>query len=90
MPVWILGSLCLLLGNFVFVYMGVAGCLRRGYYDLAKIALLAPVYWVLMSIGAWKAALQLVVRPHYWEKTRHGLFDQVSSGKEAGGRGPDE
>lgn len=87
MPVWILGSLCLLLGNFVFVYMGVAACLRRGYYDLAKIALLAPVYWVLMSVGAWKAALQLVVRPHYWEKTRHGLSDQHLPGNEAGARG---
>jgi len=81
MPVWILGSLCLVLGNFIFVYMGIAGCLRRGYYDLVRSALFAPAYWVLMSIGAWKAALQLLVRPHYWEKTTHGLFHQALQGK---------
>lgn len=81
MPVWILGSLCLVLGNFIFVYMGVAGCLRRGYYDLVRSALFAPAYWVLMSIGAWKAALQLLVRPHYWEKTTHGLFHRPLKGK---------
>jgi cellulose synthase/poly-beta-1,6-N-acetylglucosamine synthase-like glycosyltransferase len=88
LPVWILGSLCLILGNFVFIYMGVAGCLRRGYYDLVRVALLAPAYWVLMSIGAWKAALQLLVRPHYWEKTTHGLFERHLAGKEGGGGEP--
>jgi len=27
-----------------------------------------------MSLGAYKAALQLITRPHYWEKTDHGMF----------------
>ena len=35
--------------------------------------LLSPVYWVLMSLAAWKAALQLVISPNFWEKTTHGL-----------------
>ena len=26
-----------------------------------------------MSIAAWKAVWQLITRPHYWEKTVHGL-----------------
>ena len=74
-PAWVygFGALCLLLGNFVFVYLMVAGCMKRGYYDLAKWSVLTPVYWVLMSIGGWKAAFQLLSRPHYWEKTTHGL-----------------
>ncbi len=38
-----------------------------------KYALLTPVYWALMSIAAYKAAWQLVTKPFYWEKTRHGL-----------------
>ena len=71
--VFVLGALCLVLGNFVFAYLAVAGCMKRGYYDLVKYAVLTPAYWVLMSIGGWKAALQLLSRPHYWEKTEHGL-----------------
>ena len=63
----------LYLGNFVFTYVNVAGALRRGYYDLVKYALLSPLYWALMSIGAWKGLIQLFYRPFYWEKTVHGL-----------------
>ena len=63
----------LYVGNLVFTYINVAGSLRRGYYDLVKYALLSPLYWALMSIGAYKGLFQLVYRPHYWEKTIHGL-----------------
>ncbi len=70
-----LGLLCGFLGNFVFVYLALAGCMQRGYYDLVKYAVATPVYWLLMSIGAYKAFFQLISRPHYWEKTRHGLFN---------------
>ena len=37
-----------------------------GQYGLAM-----PFYWVLHSIGAWKGFLQLITRPHHWEKTTH-------------------
>ncbi|MCL7997744.1 glycosyltransferase [Brucella sp. 21LCYQ03] len=30
-----------------------------------------PVYWVLISLSAWRAVWQLVWRPHLWEKTPH-------------------
>ena len=49
--------------------------MARGYYDLVKYAVLTPVYWLMMSIGAYKAFGQIIVRPHYWEKTDHGIFD---------------
>jgi hypothetical protein len=32
-----------------------------------------PVYWALLSVAAWRAAFQLLFKPHYWEKTPHGL-----------------
>jgi len=63
----------LFFGNFIFVYLNVAGSLQRGYYDLCKYALLSPLYWGLMSIAAWKGFLQLFTNPFYWEKTEHGL-----------------
>ncbi len=74
-----LGLLCAFVGNFVFVYLAVVGCLQRGYYDLVKYAVLTPLYWLLMSIGAYKAFFQLISRPHYWEKTQHGLYDGSST-----------
>ena len=33
----------------------------------------SPLYWVMMSAAAAKAAFQLVCTPFYWEKTSHGL-----------------
>ena len=75
-PVFIMGFLCLFLGNFAFIYANMLGCCRRGYYDLVKYALIVPPYWALMSVAAWKALWQLIVKPHYWEKTKHGLSSE--------------
>jgi len=70
----ILGALaCLFVGNFVFIYASILAAFRRGCYDLVKYTLLIPAYWMLMSVGAWKGFIQLITRPNYWEKTRHGL-----------------
>jgi cellulose synthase/poly-beta-1,6-N-acetylglucosamine synthase-like glycosyltransferase len=65
----------LFVGNFTFTYFNAVGSMRRGHFDLVKYALLSPVYWSFMSIAAWKGAYQLIVAPHYWEKTIHGLSD---------------
>ena len=81
-PIILWGLACLFTGNFIFIYSTLLAAYRRGYYDLVKYALLVPFYWMLMSIGAWKGALQLIFRPSYWEKTKHGL-DLVSEHYEA-------
>lgn len=70
-PVFAMGAVCLFFGNFVFAYTSGIACVRRGFGHLAKYALAMPLYWALMSVGAWKGALQLLRRPHHWEKTRH-------------------
>ncbi|MBU0478537.1 glycosyltransferase [bacterium] len=74
--VFLLGALCLFVGNFVFIYTCAIGAYKRGYYDLVKYALIIPPYWALISIGAWKGFIQLITRPFYWEKTRHGFFQE--------------
>jgi len=75
-PIILWALICLFVGNFVFVYSCLLAAIRRGYYDLVKYALFVPVYWLLMSVGAWKGLLQLIYKPAYWEKTKHG-FDLV-------------
>jgi glycosyltransferase XagB len=74
--IFYLGALNLFLGNFTFAFMCAAGCMRRRLYGMVKYALLSPIYWILISIGAWKGFLQLFTRPFYWEKTIHGLHKQ--------------
>lgn len=68
-------SALLFVGNFVFVYLNVAGSLQRGEFGITRTALLSPLYWGLMSWAAWKGAIQLFTNPFYWEKTEHGLDD---------------
>jgi cellulose synthase/poly-beta-1,6-N-acetylglucosamine synthase-like glycosyltransferase len=71
--VYFAGAANLFVGNFVFSYLNVLGAVRRGHHNLVKYALFSPLYWALMSVGAWKGFVQLVTRPSYWEKTVHGL-----------------
>ncbi|HZZ63628.1 MAG TPA: glycosyltransferase [Roseiarcus sp.] len=58
----------------------VAAKLRR--IDLtAKIFALAPLYFVLVSLAAWAAILDLALRPHYWSKTEHGRARLTAAAK---------
>jgi cellulose synthase/poly-beta-1,6-N-acetylglucosamine synthase-like glycosyltransferase len=68
-----LGAVALFIGNFAFTYMNVAGALRREKYNMVKYALVSPIYWGLASIGAWMGFIQLLYKPHFWEKTHHGF-----------------
>ncbi len=72
-PVLYLGTVGLFVGNAACVLSVVSGCYARRNYEDVKYALLVPVYWILMSVGAWKALVQLFTKPHYWEKTEHGF-----------------
>lgn len=68
--------LCLLnflVGNGLMVYLNMMGPYKRGMFWLVGWAILNPVYWILHSIAAYKALWQLITKPHYWEKTEHGL-----------------
>lgn len=54
-------------------------CARSGRGDgrLLWAAFLFPLYLVLHSVASYKALWQLVVNPHYWEKTTHGLGRKI-------------
>jgi cellulose synthase/poly-beta-1,6-N-acetylglucosamine synthase-like glycosyltransferase len=72
-PVYYAGLVAWALGNFVVVYLMVVSVRRSGRPELLVTALVAPIYWIMMSIAAVKAAVQLLVAPSFWEKTTHGL-----------------
>ena len=83
-PLLYVSTAALFLGNFIFVFTGVAGCLRRDYFYGVKYALFSPIYWLLMSVAAWKALYQLFSNPYYWEKTQHGLAPASARGGSSG------
>lgn len=64
----------LLVGNALFVYMAVLAPMKRpNLRAIALWGLLAPAYWMLASIACWRGVLQLIDKPHHWEKTPHGI-----------------
>ena len=72
-PVFAIGAFCLFAGNFLFVYTILLGCYRRSQDRLLWANLLAPLYWVLMSVAGWRAFFQFFRNPFLWEKTQHAL-----------------
>ena len=53
--------------------LDLVGLQRRGLLSYAWVLALTPVYWLLLSLAAWRALFQLVHDPQRWEKTEHGL-----------------
>jgi cellulose synthase/poly-beta-1,6-N-acetylglucosamine synthase-like glycosyltransferase len=73
MPVLYIGTTCLVLGNFMYMYYYALGVTKQHHPELVVYAFLVPIYWVMMSIAAFYALRDLIVRPHHWHKTKHGL-----------------
>lgn len=53
---------------------------RRDLLRLAPWLLLLPVYYVLMSLAAWRAIWEFLRRPDQWNKTEHGLASTSRTG----------
>jgi glycosyltransferase XagB len=63
----------LLSGYLISAALGLIGLARRRLMSCAWVLLLMPVYWLLLSLAAWRALFQLLRDPYRWEKTEHGL-----------------
>jgi cellulose synthase/poly-beta-1,6-N-acetylglucosamine synthase-like glycosyltransferase len=72
-PIFYMGVLCLVIGNFFYIYTHLLGSFQRRDYGVIKWVLLIPLYWALTSAAAFMALYQLVRKPHHWEKTNHGM-----------------
>jgi glycosyltransferase XagB len=84
-PVFYMAAFSLVFGNFIYLYNYMIGLAKRGHWEVIKYVFLVPFYWAMMGISALVAFHQLIFKPHFWEKTHHGLhikknaFKQVSS-----------
>jgi glycosyltransferase XagB len=72
-PVYYSGLFGWLFGNFILYYLNLMTAYEFDDERIFMAALRLPLYWIMMSIAAVKALLQLVFNPAYWEKTQHGL-----------------
>lgn len=79
-PILYLGLFCLVFGNFFYVYLYLLACTRRKDYALVFWSLFIPIYWLLMSVAGIYAFFELLIRPHYWQKTVHGFH--IKGGQE--------
>jgi cellulose synthase/poly-beta-1,6-N-acetylglucosamine synthase-like glycosyltransferase len=77
-PLLYAGLMCWIVGNFFLLYTGLVTSVTRKDGVLVWAALTMPLYYVMMSLAAYKALYQLVANSSYWEKTVHGLAAQPS------------
>lgn len=67
-------AITVLVGGFVAMLLpAYIGCRRRGWHDLVPFVPLLPVYFLLVSLAAWRGVIELVFAPDRWNKTEHGL-----------------
>jgi len=71
--IFYMAVISLVFGNFLFIYYYMIGCAKREQWGLMKYVFLVPFYWLLVSVAGVKALYQLIFKPHFWEKTVHGL-----------------
>lgn len=72
--IFYLALVSLLFGNFIALYFYMIGCAKRSQWHLVKYLIFVPFYWLLISFASFIALWQFFKRPHYWEKTVHGLY----------------
>lgn len=58
-------------GYASFILLGWRNLRLREKFGLWRLVLFTPLYWLLMSLAAWRAVWQLWRKPHLWEKTPH-------------------
>ena len=60
-------------GYCVALFASLTACALSNSLSHARAALTMPLYWPLASIAAYRALFELIFRPHYWAKTKHGV-----------------
>nr|WP_204262875.1 glycosyltransferase family 2 protein [Methylobacterium sp. BTF04] len=67
-------------GLLAMMLPAALGCVRRGWWDLLAWVPLLPLYYLLVSLGAWGGLFELMLAPNRWNKTEHGFARTSRSG----------
>lgn len=79
-----MGVVCFFFGNFLYLFYYMLGASKRDQDELIKFVFIVPMYWLFMSISAWRAVYTLITDPHYWPKTIHGLHLEQAKNADPG------
>ncbi|MEZ5844947.1 MAG: glycosyltransferase [Hyphomicrobiaceae bacterium] len=84
--VWIVAGFNLAAGyGSAMLLAAVVAVRRRRYGELLAVPLM-PLYWLLISLAAYRALMQLARAPHLWEKTAHGSRQRSAAARRPPGR----
>ena len=67
------GFFCLLISYLSYGFLASLALNNRNGSHGSFVLFTIPLYWMLVSFAAWRALFHLIVIPHRWEKTPHGL-----------------
>jgi hypothetical protein len=77
---WGVGLVTLTAGAVAMLVPPAEALRRRRWWGLLPFVPLMPLYYVLVSVAAWRALIELAHRPSRWNKTDHGLARTSRSG----------
>jgi cellulose synthase/poly-beta-1,6-N-acetylglucosamine synthase-like glycosyltransferase len=63
----------LLFGQALMLICASLAVHRRKIWRFAWVIPTLPIYWTLGAFAAWKAMIEVIAAPYYWDKTRHGI-----------------
>lgn len=67
-------AIAILVGGYaVAMTLAAKGLSRQGLKRRWPVIATLPIYWLLMSVAAWQALWDFIIRPFHWHKTRHGF-----------------
>lgn len=75
-------------GYATAIYGGLVGAAYMRDPRLALAAFTMPFYWPLATPAACRAFIELVLRPHFWAKTMHGIATRPALPRGAPARTP--
>jgi hypothetical protein len=61
------------------MFAALTACALSNTLSHARAALTMPLYWPLATMAALQALFELVLRPHRWAKTAHGVSQRGES-----------
>ena len=77
---WVMAAV-FALSELANLAIGIIGLRRTGHGLSMWWVPTMKLYYPLASIAGYKALVELVTRPFFWDKTTHGLFDHDPGGK---------
>ncbi len=76
-----MGSVVFASGLLALTLPPAAALARRRLWWLMPLVPLMPLYFVLVSLAAWRGCLELLLDPQRWNKTEHGLSRTSRTGR---------